>query len=146
MLSSCPPAPCEYGLGTSTPARAGATSGRACRLVPRGKQPPEQNICADQLQQSALSVTLFRLGEEGLCQHPVREPAEVASLLGDVAEAPSGNLRFTPIWSSESEMTRLWLDQAHVRPTLEIIVTESPAHLRKVQDPESGLALIRPAA
>jgi hypothetical protein len=26
-----------------------------------------------------------------------------------------------------------------------VIVTESPAHLRKVKDPETGLALIRPA-
>jgi hypothetical protein len=31
-----------------------------------------------------------------------------------------------------------------VRPTLEVIVTESPAHLRKRLDPGSGLALIRP--
>jgi len=38
------------------------------------------------------------------------------------------------------------LGEAHVRPTLEVIVTESPTHLRKVKDPESGLALIRPAA
>jgi predicted DNA-binding protein with PD1-like motif len=38
------------------------------------------------------------------------------------------------------------LGEAHVRPTLEVIVTESPIHLRKVKDPESGLALIRPAA
>jgi predicted DNA-binding protein with PD1-like motif len=29
-----------------------------------------------------------------------------------------------------------------VRPTLEIIITESPAHLCKVKDAESGLALI----
>ena len=35
------------------------------------------------------------------------------------------------------------LGEAHVRPTLEIILTESPAHLRKRHDPESGLALIR---
>ena len=35
------------------------------------------------------------------------------------------------------------LAEAHVRPTLEVIVTESPAHLRKVKDKESGLALIR---
>jgi hypothetical protein len=33
-----------------------------------------------------------------------------------------------------------------VRPTLEVIVTENPAHLRKVKDKESGLPLIRPAA
>ena len=34
------------------------------------------------------------------------------------------------------------LQDGRVRPTLEIIVTESPAHLRKTKDPESGLALI----
>ena len=33
--------------------------------------------------------------------------------------------------------------EAHVRPTLELILVESPAHLRKEHDPESGLALIR---
>jgi len=34
--------------------------------------------------------------------------------------------------------------EGHVRPTLEIVLTESPRHLRKQLDPESGLALIRP--
>jgi uncharacterized protein len=31
---------------------------------------------------------------------------------------------------------------AHVRPTLEVILTESPHHLRKRLDPEVGVALI----
>jgi predicted DNA-binding protein with PD1-like motif len=35
------------------------------------------------------------------------------------------------------------LIEAHVRPTLEVIIVESPAHLRKQFDAESGLALIR---
>jgi predicted DNA-binding protein with PD1-like motif len=38
------------------------------------------------------------------------------------------------------------LAQAQVRPTLELIVTESPAHLRKCRDVQSGLALISPDA
>jgi hypothetical protein len=29
---------------------------------------------------------------------------------------------------------------------LEVVVTENPAHLRKVKDAETGIALIRPAA
>jgi hypothetical protein len=33
---------------------------------------------------------------------------------------------------------------ARVRPTLEVIVTESPAHLNRKHDPRSGLALIDP--
>jgi uncharacterized protein len=34
--------------------------------------------------------------------------------------------------------------EARVRPTLEVILTESPKPLQKKYDPESGLALIRP--
>jgi predicted DNA-binding protein with PD1-like motif len=33
--------------------------------------------------------------------------------------------------------------EAHVRPTLEVMLVESPAHLQRAFDPESGLALIR---
>ena len=38
------------------------------------------------------------------------------------------------------------LGSGHVRPTLEVILTESPAHLRERLDPQSGLALIHPQA
>jgi len=34
------------------------------------------------------------------------------------------------------------LVEAVVRPTLEVILVESPQHLRRRHDPESGLALI----
>jgi predicted DNA-binding protein with PD1-like motif len=34
--------------------------------------------------------------------------------------------------------------EAHIRPTCEVILTESPIHLQKQIDPESGLVLIRP--
>ncbi|MGZ5090509.1 MAG: hypothetical protein ACXWIP_05120 [Burkholderiales bacterium] len=33
--------------------------------------------------------------------------------------------------------------EAHVRPTLEVILTESPGYLKREFDPVSGLALIR---
>lgn len=35
------------------------------------------------------------------------------------------------------------LIEAHVRPTCELVLTESPVHLQKRIDPDSGLALIR---
>ena len=38
------------------------------------------------------------------------------------------------------------LGEGDVRPTLEVVATENPAHLRKVKDSETGLALVRPAA
>jgi uncharacterized protein len=33
--------------------------------------------------------------------------------------------------------------EAHIRPTCEVVLTESPTHFQKRVDPESGLALIR---
>ena len=38
------------------------------------------------------------------------------------------------------------LIEGQVRPTLEVILTDSPAHLRKKHNPESGLALIEESA
>jgi len=33
--------------------------------------------------------------------------------------------------------------EGHVRPTLEAIVIESPEHLRRSMDPETGLPLLK---
>jgi predicted DNA-binding protein with PD1-like motif len=77
---------------------------------------------------------------------PVREQVEVASLLGDVALSPEGKPALhLHLVLGRRDGTALagHLAEAKVRPTLELIVTESPAHLRKALDPESGLALIR---
>jgi uncharacterized protein len=79
---------------------------------------------------------------------PVREQVEVASLNGDIAQAPAGGPALhvhLVIGKHDGVAMAGHLGEAHVRPTLEVIITESPAHLRKVKDPETGLALIRPA-
>jgi predicted DNA-binding protein with PD1-like motif len=80
---------------------------------------------------------------------PVKEQVEVASLIGDVAEGPDGapTLHMHIVVGTRDGSAKAGhLGEARVRPTLEVIVTESPAHLRKVKDVESGLALIKPAA
>lgn len=80
---------------------------------------------------------------------PVREQVEVAALLGDVAEAPSGEPALhvhLVVSKRDGSAMAGHLGEGHVRPTLEVIVTESPAHLRKVKDAETGLPLIRPKA
>ncbi|MGK9234609.1 DNA-binding protein [Inquilinus limosus] len=77
---------------------------------------------------------------------PVREQVEVASLIGDVAVSPEGKPALhVHLVLGRRDGTALagHLAEARVRPTLELIVTEAPAHLRKALDPESGLALIR---
>ncbi|WP_342242226.1 PPC domain-containing DNA-binding protein [Inquilinus sp. OTU3971] len=77
---------------------------------------------------------------------PVKEQVEVASLLGDVAVSPEGKPALhVHLVLGRRDGTALagHLAEARVRPTLELIVTEAPAYLRKALDPESGLALIR---
>jgi predicted DNA-binding protein with PD1-like motif len=77
----------------------------------------------------------------------VKEQVEVAALVGDVAQSPSGepavHLHMV-LGKRDGTALAGHLVKAHVRPTLEVVLTESPAHLRKVHDPETGLALIRP--
>jgi predicted DNA-binding protein with PD1-like motif len=77
---------------------------------------------------------------------PVGEQVEVASLIGDIAigldQKPSVHVHAV-LGRRDGTALAGHLLEARVRPTLEIIVTESPAHLCKTKDAESGLALIR---
>jgi predicted DNA-binding protein with PD1-like motif len=87
--------------------------------------------------------------DEVYARIPVREQVEVASLIGDVAQAPSGEPALhvhVVVGKHDGSAMAGHLGQGHVPPSLEVIVTESPAHLRKVKDAETGLTLIRPAA
>jgi predicted DNA-binding protein with PD1-like motif len=80
---------------------------------------------------------------------PVPEQVEVASLIGDVALGPSGGPTIhihLVVGKRDGSAMAGHLGEAHVRPTLELILTESPVHLHKVKDSESGLALIKPRA
>jgi predicted DNA-binding protein with PD1-like motif len=75
----------------------------------------------------------------------VEEQVEVASLVGDIAIGPDGKPSVhvhAVLGRRDGTALAGHLQEARVRPTLEIIVTESPAHLCKVKDAESGLALI----
>lgn len=75
--------------------------------------------------------------------------SEVASLIGDVAEGPDGKPALhihIVVGLSDGSAKAGHLGEGHVRPTLEVILTESPAHLRKVKDAETGLAFIKPSA
>lgn len=77
----------------------------------------------------------------------VNEQVEVVSLLGDVAIGPDGSPSLHPhvvVSRSDGSAMGGHLLQAHVRPTLEVVLTESPRHLHKRKDSETGLALIVP--
>lgn len=75
---------------------------------------------------------------------PVEEQVEVLSLIGDVAVAegePTLHIHAV-LGKSDGSVVGGHLLSAEVRPTLEVIVTQSPSYLRKTKDPETGLALL----
>lgn len=76
---------------------------------------------------------------------PVDEQVEVLSLVGDVAlDGGKPRIHAHAVVGLRSGETRGGhLLEARVRPTLEVILTESPGYLRREHDKGSGLALIR---
>ncbi|MCL4766906.1 MAG: DNA-binding protein [Hyphomicrobiaceae bacterium] len=77
---------------------------------------------------------------------PVDEQIEVLSLNGDISldqhDRPKLHLH-TVLGRRGGSTIGGHLLGAHVRPTLEVVLSETPAFLRRVHDPHSGLALIR---
>ena len=75
----------------------------------------------------------------------LREQVEVLSLLGDITlkdGKPSIHAHVV-VGKRDGTAHGGHLLEAHVRPTLEVILTESPKHLTRRFDEASGLALIR---
>jgi len=75
---------------------------------------------------------------------PVKDQVEVLALVGDIA-LQDGRPKLhahVVLGRRDGSACGGHLLAARVRPTLEVILTESPAHLRRRHDPVSGLALI----
>jgi len=75
---------------------------------------------------------------------PLHEQVEVVSLIGDIA-LDNGNPKVhahVVVGKSDGTAHGGHLLEAYVRPTLEVVLVESPAHLRRRLDRDSGLALI----
>jgi predicted DNA-binding protein with PD1-like motif len=73
------------------------------------------------------------------------EQLEVASLTGDVALDPDGRPSVhvhCVLGRRDASALAGHLLHARVRPTLELLLTEQPAHLCKAHDKASGLALL----
>jgi uncharacterized protein len=75
----------------------------------------------------------------------VDEQVELLSLIGDVALKDD-----EPVVHAHAVIGRRdgtahggHLLKAYIRPTCEVVLIESPAHLQKFIDPESGIALIK---
>jgi predicted DNA-binding protein with PD1-like motif len=76
----------------------------------------------------------------------VREQTEVLALVGDVTLDEAGGRKVhahVVLGKRDGAACGGHLLAAKVRPTLEVIFTESPGYLQRQHDPTSGLALIR---
>ena len=79
------------------------------------------------------------------CRIPLREQVEVLSLAGNVALNPDGSPKVhahVVVGKADGTAHGGHLLEGHVRPTLEVILVESPQHLRRTYDATTGLALI----
>jgi uncharacterized protein len=75
---------------------------------------------------------------------PIEEQVEVLSLIGDIAlnEGEPELHAHVTLGRRDGTTRGGHLLEAHVRPTLEVVLTESPDHLKKRTDAVTGLALI----
>jgi predicted DNA-binding protein with PD1-like motif len=77
-------------------------------------------------------------------QIPIVEQMEVLSLVGDIALKGNTPQVHAHVVLGKADGTAHGghIVEAHVWPTLEVVLTESPRHLHRKIDPETGLALI----
>jgi predicted DNA-binding protein with PD1-like motif len=88
----------------------------------------------------------FEIDKKEYRRIAIREQVEVLSFLGDISLSEGKPRIHAHVVLGKSDGTA-WgghLLKAIVRPTLEVIITESPTHLRRQYDQASGLALINP--
>jgi len=91
-----------------------------------------------------LTLGFFVIEKKNYNHIPIREQVEVLSLIGDITQSDKGPKIHAHVVVGKMDGTAHGghLVEARVMPTLEVILTESPTHLRRSHDPETGLALI----
>ncbi len=110
----------------------------------------EQRLAASQFTAigafSSVVLGFFDFARKDYNRIPIDEQVEVVSLIGDIALTDGKSSIHPHVVVAKSDGTAHGghLLEARVHPILELIVTESPAHLRRKHDEESGLALLAP--
>jgi predicted DNA-binding protein with PD1-like motif len=93
---------------------------------------------------SDLTVGFFDWQTKDYMKIPIHEQVEVLSLLGGIALKEGQPVVHAHVVVGKPDGTAHGghLMEAYVRPTLEVMLVESPSFLRRTYDPDSGLALI----
>jgi uncharacterized protein len=95
---------------------------------------------------SSAVLGYFDLGTRGYRRIPVDEQVEVLSLTGDVALGEDGGPMVhahVVVGLADGTTRGGHLLEGRVRPTLEVVFLESPGHLQRRTDPNTGLPLLR---
>jgi uncharacterized protein len=94
---------------------------------------------------SDVVVAYFDWEKKDYVRIPIREQVEVLALVGDIAIADKQPKLHAHVVLGKRDGTAHGghLMEARVRPTLEVVLTESASTLARRHDPQSGLALIR---
>jgi uncharacterized protein len=111
----------------------------------------EQHLTAGRLTAigafSNATLGFFNLSRRDYDRIEVTDQAEVLSLLGDVALGPDGEAQLhvhVVLGRRDGSTVGGHLIAARVRPTLEVMLVESPGTLQRRVDPATGLALLVP--
>ena len=93
---------------------------------------------------SGARIGYFDWQKKDYLNNPVDEQVEVVSLIGDIAMDGESPKVHAHVVVGRRDGTTLGghLLEAHVRPTLELILQDSGQQLKRRFDPASGLALI----
>ena len=92
-----------------------------------------------------VTLGFFELERKDYKKIPIKEQVEVMSLVGNIALEESGEPKVHAhmvVGLQDGTAHGGHLLEAHVRPTLEIFLVESPKPLRRKMSAEVGLALI----
>ncbi|MBP1296727.1 PPC domain-containing DNA-binding protein [Bradyrhizobium elkanii] len=95
------------------------------------------------------TVGWFDFASKSYRKIEIDEQCEVLCAIGDIATGDDGKASLhvhIVLGLSDGSTRGGHLLAGIVRPTLEVVVTEAPARLRRRKRPELGLALIDPAA
>lgn len=95
------------------------------------------------------TLAFFDLASQTYDDIPIDDQSEVLSLIGDITLDESGkpNPHLHAVLGFSDGHTRGGhFVKGYVRPTLEVIVKETPAQLRRTYRPEFGIALIDTSA
>ncbi|HVS01662.1 MAG TPA: PPC domain-containing DNA-binding protein [Thermoanaerobaculia bacterium] len=94
---------------------------------------------------SDVTLGFFDLDDKDYLEIPVEEQVEVLSLVGNIARGPDGQPRahaHAVVGTRDGTARGGHLLAGRVRPTLEVILTESPGRLQRELDAATGLPLI----